>query len=135
MSTTAQVVSSDMAYVPGLQDLTQTPAGRLRVDAVVESDSQPVMTYQANLTLAAATSAALSSATANFGAIPAQVGQLQIINSGANPATIAFQGGTASATNGFVLVPGSAITVNLGISTTWPSAFSTAGTTLSLLNG
>ena len=109
--------------------------GRLAVTAI-GTIAAPAMTYQGNLTLAAATSTAVSTLTLapNSAAFPSTMGVMLILNTGTNPTTICWFGGTCSATNGMVLVAGASRLVNLGAATTVPTAFSTSGTTLSIDN-
>lgn len=96
-------------------------------------------TWQASMTLAAATSTSLVDANVtkapNSAATPASFTVLTVINSGSNAAYVCQFGGTCSATaGGGYIAAGACDTYNIN-PTSVPTLFSTAGTTLSLRNG
>lgn len=96
-------------------------------------------TWQATMTLAAATSTALTSANVttapNSAATPAGFGVLTVINGGTNTAVMCQFGGTCSATaGGEPLAPGACDTVDI-VPQSVPTFYSTSGTTLSFRNG
>jgi hypothetical protein len=94
-----------------------------------------ITTYQG--TLAVTTSAAISTLTLSNGtAFPTgAMGVVFILNSGSGTAYICWFGGTCAAGSGsFPLVAGASVSKNLGLATTVPTAFSTAGTTLAITN-
>jgi hypothetical protein len=93
------------------------------------------ITWQASVTLSAATSTTLAGLTANLGTYPALPGVFSIYNSGANPVTICLQGGTCTATTGYVIPSLVGKVFNLTPQLGFPSAISTSGTTLQITNG
>ena len=115
---------------------TGNSSGALNVTGTFTATSQ-TLTWQANLTVSAATSTAFSSATTNDGTLPgnaAALTYLVAINQGANPVTVCFQGGTCSATTG-VIIPAGGFKANALPGTALPSFYSTSGTIVSLSNG
>ncbi len=99
----------------------------------------PVSTFQGTMTLSSATSTTLTTGnvTMNAGGVslPPTFQKLTIINTGSNPLTICWFGGTCSAVLGSETLPaGASDTVNLNGFQTAPTLFSTLGTTVAFRN-
>jgi hypothetical protein len=136
-ATAAQAQKYDPAT--GQQIVQQAVGGAPLSNANPLTVISPITTYEGTLTLAGATSTALTSGNVtlapNSAALPSTFVKLTLINIGANPGFVCWFGGAASASSGCeMLAAGASDTVNLGGFATPPALFSTAGTTFSFRN-
>ncbi|MDE2100796.1 MAG: hypothetical protein KGL39_26355 [Patescibacteria group bacterium] len=111
-------------------------SGQARAQGASLTVTSPTISYYGTLTLTASTSTSLSTLTSS-GTLPTTfgLGKMVVINTGTNAVNICWFGGTCSAAGASeTLAAGASDTVYLGAFTTWPTAYSTSGTTLAIHN-